>query len=97
MTTVAERFFGRKPTTRISELDETGQKIMQAFIGPHKEWRTLWGIAKESGLPRETVRNYIEQHPEHFIEADMTLGGTALFTTTVLTRDRLVRRPDDKQ
>ena len=88
---VIERYFAPKTVT-LAELDETGQRIMRAFRGPDKAWRTAGGIARETGLSLTAVQEYIDAHPEYFIED--TLAGGVIYSSSVQTEGQLIQFPD---
>jgi len=59
--------------------DPVGEKIAQAFRDPGSSWRTSGGIARDSGLPAETVHAYILEHLDYFVQPSLTLGGTQVY------------------
>ncbi len=56
--------------------DEIRTGIASAFGKSKDNWRTLWGIAKDAGLPLEVVRAYIDDHPDYFKKSSVMLSGT---------------------
>lgn len=58
---------------------EVAEKIIEVLSGPEADWRTLGGIARESGLPVADVSEYIREHPEDFKQSSITLGGLPLY------------------
>ena len=65
---------------KLFEEDLIGAKIMEAFLGPHSTWRTAGGIARDSGLTTDEVRDYISTHQDYFVQPSLTLGGTPVYT-----------------
>lgn len=59
--------------------DSVAEKVAEALSGPEAEWRTLGGIARESGLPVIKVSEYIRQHPEDFRQSSVKPGGLPLY------------------
>lgn len=59
--------------------DPVGAKIVQAFRDPGSSWRTSGGIARDSGLPAETVHSYLLEHRDYFVQPSLTLGGTQVY------------------
>ena len=59
--------------------DPQGLKIYQAFSGPRAHWRTLGGIARQTGISIEKVESYVHEHPNQFVRGDLTVSGTALY------------------
>lgn len=62
-----ERYFAPKIRIPADHLDELGRKILGAFEGPRKDWRTAWGIADEIGVSEGDVLVYIDRHPDWFL------------------------------
>lgn len=59
--------------------DPVGQKIISAF-GPYlKEWRSLGGIERYTGLSQEQIQSYIENHSDWFLRSLISPGGIGLY------------------
>ena len=71
----------RQVEHREEQQHDIGATIAIAFSirGHHSRWRTIWGIAKDTGLPEETVRRHIEMHPEVYKQSIIRLGGTPIY------------------
>ena len=59
--------------------DKTGRRIAGAFGVKGGQWRTLGGIARETGLPEETVREYVRGKRACFVRAPVSPGGKKLY------------------
>ena len=66
---------------RDEQQHDVGATIAIAFSirGEHSRWRTIGGIARDTGLREETVRRHIEMHPEVYKQSIITLGGTLIY------------------
>ena len=61
---------------------ETKNQIFEALNNPKYKWRTIRGIADETGLPFETIYNYIYKYRKEIVESEVpTSDGQPLFTT----------------
>ena len=71
----------RQVEQRVEQQRDIGATIAIAFSirGHHSHWRTIWGIARDTGLPEETVRRHIETHPEVYKQSIIRLGGTPIY------------------
>ncbi|MDE2994704.1 MAG: hypothetical protein OXU67_12580 [Chloroflexota bacterium] len=60
---------------------DLGATIAIAFSirGEQSRWRTIGGIARDTGLREETVRRHIETHPEVYKQSIIRLGGTPIY------------------
>ena len=79
-----ERYFAPKIRIPADHLDELGRKILGAFEGPRKEWRTAWGIAEEIGVSEGDVLVYIDRHPDWFLR-DVFMDGVIYSNTVKLS------------
>ena len=59
--------------------DRIGKQVVVAFEGPHAEWRTVGGIARQTGLSEQEIVKCIEEHEEAFKESSVKLGGKVLY------------------
>ena len=55
------------------------RKVIDTFLGRETDWRTLGGIARESGLAVVDVSEYVETHPAKFVQSSVAPGGTRLY------------------
>ncbi len=71
----------RQVEQRVEQQRDLGATIAITFSirGHHSRWRTIWGIARDTGLPEETVRRHIETNPEIYKQSIITLGGTLIY------------------
>ena len=58
----------------------TGRRIESAFRGEGAKWRTIGGIARETGLPEKEVRAYVGANEELFERARLSPGGRVLYS-----------------
>ena len=56
-----------------------GSKIAGAFRVKGGKWRTVGGISRETGLPEETVIEYVRDKEGCFVRAPVSPGGKALY------------------
>ncbi len=82
-----ERYFAPKIRIPADHLDELGRKILEAFEGPRKDWRTAWGIAEEIGVSEGDVLVYIDRHPDWFLR-DVVKDGVIYSNTVKLAPPR---------
>lgn len=64
---------GRR-TLHLKLPDDTFARICSAFEAPGF-WRTIGGIARDSGLTTEQVAAYIDSHPDRFTRSSMKILG----------------------
>ena len=71
----------RQVEQRAEQQHDLGATIAIAFSirGHHSRWRTVGGIARDTGLSEETVRRHIEMHPEVYKQPIIRLGGTPIY------------------
>ena len=55
------------------------ERILKAFEKPLAVWRSAGGIAREAGLPEETVQTYINNHPDLFRISPVAPAGIPLY------------------
>jgi len=60
-------------------LEPLGQQILAAFRPGHEDWRTAGGIARATGLSRESVESYVRGNPEVFEVSPLKPGGLCLY------------------
>ena len=63
--------------------DKVGKKIAIAFRVKGGKWRTLGGIARESGLSEEAVIEYVRAKKGCFVRAPVSPGGKELYAITL--------------
>ena len=51
--------------------DPLGFQILEAFRGPCTSWRTAGGIARQTGLPLNTVQSYFQAHRDLFVQSPL--------------------------
>jgi len=59
--------------------DPVGKRVLPAFHGAENLWRTVGGVARETGLPAETVQSYINSNPGLFVQSTLTASGSGLY------------------
>ena len=69
----------RKGVTVILDGDPVGRKVKLAFGGKGRRWRTVGGIARDAGLPRDVVRDYIAEREQCFVTPRVSPGGKTLY------------------
>ena len=63
----------------IIDEEELENMITSAFSLP-KDWRTVGGISRDTGLPMEIVQNFIEEHEYLFEISPFPIGGKTLYS-----------------
>ena len=56
-----------------------GKRVARAMSEPEIDWRTVGGVARETGLPVGDVSEYIQQHPDDFRQSIIKPGGVPLY------------------
>ena len=69
----------QKRVTVILDGDPVGRKVKLAFGGKGRRWRTVGGIARDAGLPRDVVRDYIAERNQCFVTPRVSPGGKKLY------------------
>lgn len=69
--------------------DPLGFQILEAFKGPRTSWRTPGGIARQTGLPLDTVQSYFQVHRDLFVQSPLAPGGMPLYSLRQDLRSRL--------
>ena len=59
--------------------DKIGKRLVAAFGGDGGEWRTAGGIARETGLSKNTVEEYIQTNPRCFVRSRIAPAGKSLY------------------
>ena len=59
--------------------DKTGRKVAAAFGAKGGHWRTLGGVARDTGLPEEAVREYVQRKKACFVRSPVSPGGKELY------------------
>ena len=72
---------------------QVGGKVLVAFIGDDSVWRTLGGIARESGLTTSEVTDFINENSDYFVQSSVKPGGRALYGIRDDLREVAVARP----
>lgn len=70
--------------------DPVGSRILNAFSGPQGIWRSLGGIARDTGLPLDTVYSYFNQHSDLFMQSPLRPIGTPLYALEPGIRSKLL-------
>jgi hypothetical protein len=58
-------------------------RILEAFGNHGDEWRTVGGIARDSGLAHQVVQDYIRTYPHLFETSPISPGGMTLYSLRV--------------
>ena len=58
---------------------EIGKRVLIAFARETARWRTLGGIARESGRTTREVAEFIEDNEHCFVESSIRFGGSTLY------------------
>jgi len=69
--------------------DPLGFQILETFRGPRTSWRTAGGIARQTGLPLNTVQSYFQAHRDLFVQSPLAPGGMPLYSLRQDLRSRL--------
>jgi hypothetical protein len=65
-----------------STTEDAVTKVLEALANPSFRWRTLTGVAKETGLPLEAVQLAVVQASDRVIRSSVkSADGRDLFTT----------------
>ncbi len=75
-------------------------RILGAFQRTNDGWRTVGGVARDSGLPFEAVQTYLRSHPELFETSSIAPAGMALYALRIDPKmgeplDRRTREGDE--
>lgn len=82
--------------TKSSRIDETDQeafyRIIKDFLpNPPREWRSVWGISKSSGLSQKATDTIFERYKGILFEVNpLTPGGITLYRPTRLALEEYV-------
>nr|VFK05333.1 MAG: hypothetical protein BECKH772B_GA0070898_105701 [Candidatus Kentron sp. H]VFK05959.1 MAG: hypothetical protein BECKH772A_GA0070896_106031 [Candidatus Kentron sp. H]VFK09032.1 MAG: hypothetical protein BECKH772C_GA0070978_105721 [Candidatus Kentron sp. H] len=60
--------------------DSLQRNIVGGFTGPHHDYRTIGGIARDTGLPVNQVQNFITKNPDVFKLAPFQPDDDSLYT-----------------
>ena len=65
------------------------KKLRAAFENPKYKWRTIKGVAKETGLSRESVKTYVTDHGEYIVRSSVrNTKGEQLFASRQVYRNK---------
>lgn len=65
------------------------EKIEKAFSNPKYKWRTVRGVAKETGTSPEAVTVYVRSHGDHIVKSSArNKKGEQLYTSREKYRDK---------
>lgn len=65
------------------------KKLKGAFKNPKYTWRTVRGVAKETGINQEIVKNYVINHGDQYIKSSSTNArGEVLFADREVYRSK---------
>ena len=56
-----------------------GKRVLLAFARDTAHWRTLGGIARESGRTTREVAEFIEDNERCFVQSSIKFGGSTLY------------------
>jgi hypothetical protein len=63
-------------------MESNKQKVLRALENPEWEWRTVTGVAAETGLDPEEVVGILEESPDEVIRSEVPdARGRPLYTT----------------
>ena len=63
-------------------MSRSKDKIIRAFGNPKYEWRTIRGVAKETGVTQEDVKSYLTTHGDDIVKSSAhNKRGEQLYTT----------------
>ncbi|MDA1190392.1 MAG: hypothetical protein O3A46_01770 [Candidatus Poribacteria bacterium] len=66
-------------TTMQQSVDTIGGRIVEAFLRYGNQWRTVFGIAQDTGLHFEQVSSFMRENPRHFVTSSVTPGGHQIY------------------
>jgi hypothetical protein len=62
--------------------NEDEKKIDRALENPKYKWRTIRGVAQETGLSPEKIQEYLVSHGDVFVQSSaISTNGERLFST----------------
>ena len=61
--------------TAFKPADQMGQKLVHAFARLNNDWRTLFGLARDTGYEKAEIADYIRRHGQIFVLSSTTLAG----------------------
>ncbi len=65
------------PWTEIT--DDKVKRIFEALSGDNVTWRTLWGVAHDTGLSESEVEEILNKYPQYARKSDeSSISGSAL-------------------
>jgi len=65
------------------------EKIKKAFENPKYTWRTVRGVSKETGIKRESVKEYISSHGDNMVRStSRNRQGEKLFASRKVYREK---------
>ena len=56
-----------------------GARVAAAFLGERAGWRSLGGIARQTGLPAHEVHAFLEANGDYFVQSTVKPGGIPLY------------------
>ena len=59
--------------------DSMGSKILSSFSEPYGRWRTIGGLARDTGYSPSAIHGYILQHPHIFTEFPFRPAGHPVY------------------
>ena len=58
------------------------ERLKKAFENPDYKWRTVRGVAKETGVSKDSVEGYLSTHGDHIVKSSSrNKKGEPLYTS----------------
>ena len=70
---------------------DIGKRVVPAFARDTARWRSLGGIARESGRTTREVAEFIEDNEHCFVQSSIELGGSTLYGIRNELREQTLR------
>lgn len=70
---------------------EIGKRVLLAFARDTAHWRSLGGIARESGRTTREVAEFIENNEHCFVQSSIKFGGSTLHGIRKELREQVLR------
>lgn len=70
---------------------DIGKRVLLAFARDTAHWRTLGGIARESGRTTREVAEFIEENEQCFVQSSIRFGGSTLYGIRSELREQVLQ------
>jgi len=59
----------------VEPTDRMGQELVHSFERLDNQWRTLFGLSRDTGYEKAAIAEYMRRHGQAFIMSSTTLAG----------------------